>query len=123
MKKSVQLHKRFLAVLIGALIVTAKVFSASAEHALPQDTLQGMSVPSVEMGGMLKKQMATSPFPIQMKMQGRSVCVRSNYNQVLPIYNRYGGFYALFRLSKGVNWINGIPQGIYYINNRKVVIP
>lgn len=75
-----------------------------------------------ECGSVVQGKMASSAFPVLLKVRGRSVCVRSNYNQVLPIYNHNGSFYAMFRLSKGVNWIGGLPRGVYYINNRKITI-
>lgn len=79
--------------------------------------------PVSEYGSVVKSRMAASPFPVQLKVQGQALCVRSNYNQVLPVYNRNGVFFSMFRLSKGVNWVNGLPRGVYYVNNRKITIP
>ncbi len=73
--------------------------------------------------GLARGKMVHSAFPIQVKVQGRALCVRSNYNQVLPVYTQSGSLHSLIRLNKGVNWLNGLPRGIYYINHRKILIP
>lgn len=78
--------------------------------------------PVSEYGNTVKGKMATSAYPVHLKVQGRAVCVRSGYNQVIPVYTQKGAFYAMFRLTKGINWINGLPRGVYYINNRKITI-
>lgn len=92
--------------------VTQTTFRDSVNHHLEM----------TECGNMVQGKMASSAFPVLLKVRGRAVCVRSNYNQVLPVYTHNGSFYAMFRLSKGVNWINGLPRGVYYINNRKITI-
>lgn len=67
--------------------------------------------------------MAVSTFPVKITVKGRSICVRSDYNQLLPIYTRGGTFYMAMRLTKGQNWLNGLPRGQYLINHQTIVIP
>lgn len=74
-------------------------------------------------GVELTVRMAQSAYPVQISILGNAICVRSNYNQVLPVYTEEGAFYAAFRLNKGTNWLSGLPRGTYYVNNRKIVIP
>lgn len=102
--------------LAGSLDARADVTCAAARDSLYRQA------PVSEYGNVVKEKMASSAFPVQIKQQGRALCVRSNYNQVLPVYNQNGTFYAMFRLTKGINWINGLPRGIYYINNRKIIV-
>ncbi|MCR5819335.1 MAG: hypothetical protein K6F94_00075 [Bacteroidaceae bacterium] len=66
----------------------------------------------------LRLRMASSPKPVDIKLQGRLLCVKSNQGQLLPVYTSTGAFYAAFRLTKGTNWINGLPRGNYYINGK-----
>mgnify|MGYP007057721887 CR=1 FL=1 len=33
-----------------------------------------------------------------------------------------GTFYLIVRLNKGTNWLNGLPKGKYFINNRLLAI-
>lgn len=72
--------------------------------------------------GDLTMRMVQSAYPININQLGNTVCVKSNYNQVLPVYTENGTFYAAFRLNKGTNWLSGLPRGTYYINNRKITI-
>ena len=66
--------------------------------------------------------MSSSAYPVVIAMHGREVRIQSEHNQILPIYTRSGAFYMAVRLSKGTNWINGLPRGRYFINNRPVTI-
>ena len=68
------------------------------------------------------RKMSTSLYPVQLEVQGRLVRIQSDYNQILPIYTQSGAFYMAMRLSKGTNWLNGLPRGRYFINNRPVTI-
>lgn len=70
-----------------------------------------------------QRKLATSTFPVTIWVKGRSLCVMSDYNQLLPIYTRGGTFYLAMRLNKGVNWLNGLPRGQYLINHQPIVIP
>lgn len=69
-----------------------------------------------------RRRMSTSAYPVQMLVVGRAVRVQSPENQVLPIYTATGGFYMVMRLTKGTNWLNGLPKGRYFINNRTITI-
>lgn len=66
--------------------------------------------------------MSCSTFPVKISTSGRAVQVQSDHNQILPIYTRTGAFYMAVRLNKGVNWVNGLPRGHYFINNRPITI-
>lgn len=66
--------------------------------------------------------MSCSMFPVRIHTSGRAVQVQSDHNQLLPIYTRNGTFYMAVRLNKGVNWLNGLPRGNYFINNRPITI-
>lgn len=67
--------------------------------------------------------MASSTFPVHMKVKGGALCVTSDFSQLLPIYTRGGTFYMAMRLNKGLNWLNGLPKGRYLINNQPISIP
>lgn len=69
------------------------------------------------------RKMATSTFPVRMVVKGSSLCVTSDYSQILPIYTRGGAFYMAMRLNKGLNWLNGLPRGRYLINRQQISIP
>lgn len=66
--------------------------------------------------------MSCSTFPVKIHTSGRAVQIQSDHNQILPIYTRGGAFYMAVRLNKGVNWLNGLPRGNYFINNRPITI-
>ena len=66
--------------------------------------------------------MSCSTFPVKIHTSGRAVQIQSDYSQILPIYTRTGAFYMVVRLNKGVNWLNGLPRGHYFINNRPITI-
>jgi hypothetical protein len=66
--------------------------------------------------------MSCSTFPVKINISGRAVQIQSDHNQILPIYTRTGAFFMAVRLNKGVNWLNGLPRGHYFINNRPITI-
>ena len=66
--------------------------------------------------------MSCSTFPVKIHTSGRAVQIQSDHNQILPIYTREGAFFMAVRLNKGVNWLNGLPRGHYFINNRPITI-
>ena len=70
----------------------------------------------------IRHRMMSSPQPVEIRQQGRNLCVTSRYNQLLPIYNASGSLYSSFRLSKGTNWLSGLPRGSYIINNKRFTI-
>lgn len=83
------------------------------------DTLV-LAMPSPELSSSRK--MNTSAYPVQISVQGRAVQVQSDHAQLLPIYNQFGVLYLTARLSKGRNWLGGLPRGKYFINNRPITI-
>jgi hypothetical protein len=66
--------------------------------------------------------MSCSMYPVKIHTSGRAVQIQSDHNQILPIYTRSGAFFMAVRLNKGVNWLNGLPRGNYFINNRPITI-
>ena len=51
----------------------------------------------------LRSRMMTSPLPVEIRQQGRQLCIKSQYNQMLPIYTAGGTYYSSMRLTKGTN--------------------
>ncbi|MCR4993994.1 MAG: hypothetical protein K6A32_01220 [Bacteroidales bacterium] len=70
----------------------------------------------------IRHQMLTSPQPVEIRQQGRNLCVTSRYNQLLPVYTANGSLYSSFRINKGTNWLSGLPRGSYIINHQKYTI-
>ena len=70
----------------------------------------------------LRMPMMTSALPVEIRQQGRQLCIKSRYNQLLPIYTASGMLYSSMRLNKGTNWLTGLPRGAYLINNRRYTI-
>ncbi len=66
--------------------------------------------------------MSCSTFPVKIHISGMAVQIQSDHNQILPIYTSTGAFFMAVRLNKGVNWLNGLPRGHYFINNRPITI-
>ena len=66
--------------------------------------------------------MSTSAFPVKISVTGRIVQIQSDRSQLLPIYTHTGVLYLTARLSKGTNWLGGLPRGRYFINNRPITI-
>lgn len=68
------------------------------------------------------RRMSASAYPVRMQVDGKVIRIHSDYNQILPIYTQSGTFYMAMRLSKGTNWLSGLPHGRYFINNRLLTI-
>lgn len=66
--------------------------------------------------------MLTSTYPVHIQVTMNAVQIQSDHSQILPIYTQSGTFYMAARLNKGTNWINGLPKGSYFINNRPIKI-
>lgn len=75
-----------------------------------------------EMDEDLRRKMSHSAFPVQVKVYGHFLRVESPKDQILPIYTSEGAFYVVMRLNKGVNLLNGLPEGRYYINGKLIII-
>ena len=119
-------RKKTLSVVCFVLAFSASAGIHSADG--PQKRLRGSVVSDTlalrdrnsEFGHHHK--MNISVYPVQMTVTRRSLRVYSDHNQILPIYRQNGTFYMVMRLNKGVNWINGLPSGQYFINNKPIVI-
>ena len=69
-----------------------------------------------------QRRMSMSAYPVEVKEMGRALRIRTQKNQLLPIYTEQGVLYMAMRLAKGTNWLNGLPRGKYFINNQPVNI-
>ena len=69
-----------------------------------------------------RRKMSQSAFPVQITKMGTALKIQSDHNQILPIYTHSGAFYMVMRLTKGTNFLSGLPRGRYFINNRIVSI-
>lgn len=99
----------------------------SAEAALKEQTKARVPADTVPLRVRMQdfnqnRRMISSAYPVKIHVIGRAVQVQSDHSQILPIYTRSGAFYMVARLNKGVNWINGLPRGHYFINNRPVTV-
>lgn len=113
-------------VLIGLALFVSSALMAHADmrrkvrrHVAP-DTMLVLHRDNSDMP--LTNKMSTSAYPVQMAVQGRAIRIQSDRNQILPVYTQSGAFYMAMRLQKGTNWLNGLPRGRYFINNRPIAI-
>ena len=114
-------NQNIFVVLLMAYVMFVVMVQAALAQPQRTDSLTQNKTLSTEPNEM-RGRMMTSPLPVTLRQQGRQICVQSRYNQLLPIYTEGGTFYTAFRLSKGTNWITGLPKGTYLINNRKFTI-
>lgn len=98
---------------------TAASLPDGARRAVREDTLQ-QRTSSKDL--RTDRRMSTSAYPVRIEVHGRAVMVHSDHVQLLPIYTRGGVLKMTLRLNKGTNWLNGLPRGNYFINNRPVAI-
>ena len=70
----------------------------------------------------LQNRMMNSSEPVEIHQQGRRLKIESKSTQMLPIYREGGTFYQAMLLTKGTNWLNGLPRGTYIINGKRYVI-
>lgn len=110
--------------LIGALLHIAAVAPIGIYQRKPSPHRQDTIVKLVPREGdrEVRRKMSTSAYPVQMNVVGNALRVQSPENQILPVYTANGSFYLFMRLNKGVNWLNGLPRGRYFINNSLVII-
>lgn len=110
------------------MLVTALAFSLGAMSAYKkQSRTKAIAADTASVTAKLQDvrqggKMVTSPYPVRIQVTMNAVQVQSDRPQLLPIYTRNGMFYMAARLNKGVTWINGLPRGHYFINNRPVTI-
>lgn len=127
MKFHTDAFQRLIIILLLALVPAAQLRADAApgqqrtiQYRMRTDTLRSLAR-RVEIP-QLRTRMMTSPLPVEIKQQGRQLCIKSQYNQLLPIYTANGTFYSSMRLTKGTNWLTGLPRGAYMINNRRYTI-
>lgn len=114
-------NARIMARLALVVSMLAANVRAEATEAVAKADSTVRSV-STELTGVMQRRMVQSAFPVTVTMRGNAICVRSKYNQLLPVYTQNGVFYAAFRLTKGTNWLSGLPRGTYIINNQRVTV-
>lgn len=119
-------RKKLLGVPLAALALTASAaiigvdrLQKQRKKSVPADSIV-VHTGNVEMG--FRSKMSASVHPVEMAVERRSIRIQSEYSQLLPVYRQNGSFYMLVRLNKGVNWLNGLPAGKYYINNKQITI-
>lgn len=106
-------------VLALMLVYPASSFAVEPQGRAKADTLQQRtSTKDMRLG----RKMSTSAYPVKIETHGRVVMIHSDYVQLLPIYTRGGVLKMTLRLEKGTNWLNGLPRGNYFINNRPVTV-
>lgn len=88
--------------------------------ARPSDTVAAIN--PLREYDLRNRRMSMSPFPVELKTMGRALRIRSGHEQLLPIYTSAGTLYMAVRITKGINWLNGLPRGKYFINNQAVTI-
>lgn len=87
-------------------------------HRAPDTLVVPYVTPELNIGS----RMSTSIFPVKITVIGRAVQIQSDRNQLLPIYTHNGVLYLTARLTKGTNWLGGLPRGRYFINNKPITI-
>lgn len=93
-----------------------KLFARNAKDSVTQTVVPvSAELPSV-------RKMSSSAYPVSISVSGRAVKIQSDHSQLLPIYTQGGVLYLTTRLNKGTNWLNGLPRGRYFINNRPITI-
>ena len=108
-------------VLLLALLVLLPMGAAMRKKRVPAKPDTISLVDKIQDFGQTGR-MSCSTFPVKINTSGRAVQIQSDHNQILPIYTRSGAFFMAVRLNKGVNWVNGLPRGHYFINNRPITI-
>lgn len=110
--------------LVGALLEITAAAPAGFLHKTERTQKQDTTIRVIQRDGdrVVTRKMSHSAYPVQMSMVGNAVRVESPENQILPIYTHTGTFYLIVRLNKGTNWLNGLPKGRYFINNRLIAI-
>ncbi len=118
--------KWFCSAFVVLMCLVSATISANAHNRFAHNATVAPDTSSVRMDKSLEQdnphRMRTSAYPVQLKISNRSVRIQSEHSQLLPIYRQNGSFYMVMRLSKGVNWLNGLPRGRYFINNKPIAI-
>lgn len=114
-------HISFRHIVLLALVLTstmALAYKQNVNH-LSQDSL---TVSSRSWNENPSGKMARSAYPVKLSVKGRNLRINSKHEQILPIYTQGGTLYLAIQLTPGVNWLYGLPQGRYHINNRTINI-
>lgn len=119
--------KRFFTVIFFLLAGIGSMAAGPVTRIWPKKkkTVQDTAVSVVKSRDFNMKEtgkMLTSTYPVRIQVAMNAVEVHSDHNQILPIYTRNGVLYMAARINRGINWINGLPRGHYFINNRPVTI-
>jgi len=110
---------RFL--MFAALIFTA-TWTFADRQATNRITRDSIVVKGSQWNELPVGRIAHSVHPVKLTVKGRSLKITSKYEQILPIYTKNGTLYIAMQLNSGVNWLHGLPQGRYRINNRTINI-
>lgn len=102
------------------------VLQVAAQHTVvvsqeSQDSTQ-KNVPYTEFSTVHKNKKVSSRYPVVIRKKGSSLMVTSKNVQLLPVYKANGRFFGMFHLTKGTNWICGLPKGNYLINDVRISI-
>ena len=115
--------KRVLSMMVLAMASGLATFPSERIWPRKRKPAQDSSASFVRMQeGKESRKMAISIYPVQIQVTMNAIQIHSEHSQMLPIYTHSGNFYMAVRLKKGVNWINGLPRGHYFINNRPITI-
>ncbi|MBQ8051969.1 MAG: hypothetical protein IJ197_10450 [Bacteroidaceae bacterium] len=110
---------RRVALVVLMLTSTWAVADRQVNRHLPKDSLTAVAP---AWGEAPTIRMMQSAYPVKLTVKGRSLCINSKHEQILPIYRQSGTLYLAMQLTPGVNWLNGLPRGRYRINNRTINI-
>lgn len=112
-------HIAKIFLLVSVLFWVTGVYGALGTDSRPQFRADSAYHHMRSESGSVRGKMMDSPFPVELRQQGRQIFAQTDMPQLLPVYTGAGTYYAAFRLNKGNNWITGLPKGTYYINGRK----
>ena len=110
--------------LVGALLEVTAAAPAGFLHKTERTQKQDTTIRVIQRDGdrSISRKMSHSAYPVRMQVVGNAIRLDSPESQILPIYTQNGTFYLIVRLNKGTNWLNGLPKGKYFINNRLLAI-
>lgn len=113
----------FLATVLVLLPLLGRAdISRYRSHVHTSDSLSVIRPSVLSWREVMLQRGAKSIYPVKLSVCGASLKVQSKYAQVLPIYTGAGSLYLAYQLRPGVNWLSGLPSGIYQINNQQITI-
>ena len=118
------LHKVLFCLLLCGIVIAmpVAVVADSVRTRVPQTSESVSQAEPLREFDLRHRRMSMSAYPVELKTMGRALRIRSDYTQLLPIYTETGTLYMALRITKGTNWLNGLPRGKYFINNQPVTI-